>query len=120
MNVFLFTREKMPLACMGPGPSACSWSAPYLGQAALDRHNPDTSVSPPSPQEDQTYFLRTDFQKAQGIFQFQEIGVEVRSKQAANSIQKHPQSTALWLVKSLGPWKNLFPGTLYDMIHAFH
>ena len=53
-NVSLFTREKMPLACMGPGPSACSWSAPDLGQAVLDRHNHDTSVSSPSPQEDQS------------------------------------------------------------------
>lgn len=76
MNVSLFTREKMPLACMGSGPSACSWSAPYLGQAVLEQHNHDTSVSQP-PQEDQSYFLRTDFQKAQGIFKLQELGVEV-------------------------------------------
>lgn len=94
--------------------------APHLGQAVLDRHNHDTSVSPASPQEDQSYFPRTGFRKAQSIFQFQELGVEARSKQAANSIQKHPQSTAWWLVKSLGPWRNLFPGTLYDMIHVFH
>lgn len=93
---------------------------PNLGQAVLDRHNHDTSVSPPSPQEDQSYFPRTGFRKAQSIFQLQELGVEARSKQAANSIQKHPQSTARWLVKSLGPRRNLFPGTLYDMIHAFH